>query len=420
MIRVGKKTTASAAKRSVLAKNQIARKANKKKVGRKINRSDYNKGYNVGFDQAYNDGFNAGYSQVVEQYSQVEQGNQINSMEPNTLLTPIALVIPASMELPSLKMMIYHPFEQMKKLGQYNFQVRTEDSVSREDIASADIVVFVRNVEPDAYRYLEVAHEMGKRTVYCIDDNFLEIPQGALAQYYQEPVRKEAFINFLRNAQIIHVNSDYFADYIRLHFNSRVANFPATVDFEWLDQAVEPARQDGQIVIGYAGTYKENDFKPIIPAIKRLLNQYGSRIRVEFFGFIPSSLQGYPGVTHLSYEGDYRSFIHKLYQVTWDIGLAPLADTLFNYCKTNNKFREYGACMIPGIYSEAPAYKGSVNHRETGYIVPHNEEGWYNGIKQMIENPDLRQKIKGQAEDYARRHFSIDSCVMNWRNMILN
>ena len=369
-----------------------------------IQKTSYQQGYEQGRHAGYEQGYREGIAHGL-----------------HTTLLPIALIITASAELPSLQMMLVHPFDRLKKLGTYNFRVRTEDAVSQEDMESAQIVIFIRNVEPDAYRYLEMAHQMGKRTVYCIDDNFLEIPSGAQEfPYYREPARRETFVNFLRNAQIVHVNSEFFADYIRQHFNPRVAYFPATVDYEWLEQGTKSAKEDGQIVIGYEGTYKEEDFKPVVRAMMRLLKEYGWIIRVEFFGFIPSSIRGQRGVTHFSYEQDYRQFIHRLYGLTWDIGLAPLADTLFNRCKTNNKFREYGACMIPGIYSNVPTYSSWVNHGETGYLVPHSEEGWYEGIKQMIESPALRQKIKERASSFARSHFSIETCVDNWKHKILS
>lgn len=362
-------------------------------------RQGYEKGRLIGYEKGYQEGMARGYEAAVQ---------------------PIALIIAASLDLPSLQMMLLHPFERLKKLGLYNFRVRSEDAVSEEDIQSASIVIFIRNVEPAAYPYLEMANRMGKRTVYCIDDNFLEIPSAAQEfHYYREPARREAFVNFLRNAQIVHVNSEFFAAYIRQHFNPQVVYFPATVDYEWLEQSVKPVREDDKIIIGYEGTYKEEDFKPVVPAIKRILKEYEGTVKVMFFGFIPSSLRGTDKVDHIPYIYDYQRFIHKLYGLTWDIGLAPLTDTLFNHCKTNNKFREYGACMIPGIYSNIPTYASWVNHGETGYLVPHSEEGWYEGIKQMIENPDLRQKIKKQASSFGRDHFTIKACVDNWKYKIL-
>jgi glycosyltransferase involved in cell wall biosynthesis len=376
------------------------RKSKQKSAEVQFYERGYEHGRHAGYERGYQDGIARGLK--------------------STLL-PLALVITASPDLPSLRMMIFHPFERLKKLGRYNFRIRTEDAVSREEIEAANVVIFVRNVEPGAYQHLETARELGKKTVYCVDDNFLEIPPGAREfHYYREPARRDAFVNFLQNADIVHVNSEFFADYIRLRFNPRVVYFPATVDFEWLEQGVKPAKNDDRIVIGYEGTFKEDDFKPVVPAIKRILKEYGSQVKVEFFGFIPSGLRGYRGVTHIPADKDYRRFIHRLYGLNWDIGIAPLTDTLFNRCKTNNKFREYGACQIPGIYSDLPTYSNWVNHGETGYLVPHSEDGWYKGMKQMIENPALRRKIKEQAQAFARGHFSIDTCTENWIGQILS
>lgn len=367
------------------------------------NRYSYQKGYGAGRTAGYERGYQEG----------IEKGRQVTIM-------PIALIITASKNLPTLKMMIYQPFDQLKIEGLYNFWVRAEDEVSREDIEQASVVIFVRNVEPGAYQHLETAHELGKRTIYCIDDNFLEIPESAQEySYLVEPVRRETFVKFLTNAQLVHVNSEYFADHIRRNFNPQVVYFPATVDFEWLDQGVKPVRDDGQIVIGYEGTFKEDDFKEVVPAIKRILKKYGSKVKVEFFGYLPAALEGYPGIKHIPFEYDYRTFIHHLYGLTWDIGLAPLHDTLFNNCKTNNKFREYGACKIPGIYSNIHTYSSWVDHEETGYLVHHSKEGWYEGMKRMIEDPDLRLKIKEQAAVVSRENFSIGNCVENWKNLLL-
>ncbi|MDQ0901566.1 MULTISPECIES: glycosyltransferase [unclassified Paenibacillus] len=337
-------------------------------------------------------------------------------------LWPIALIIAQVKSFPSLEIILLQPFRLMKKLGIYNYRLVTEDFVTREDIASAQIVIFIRNVEPLAYKWLEAAHEMGKQTVYVIDDNFLHIPSaGTLTNYYQDPDRRETFIRFLTFSKVVQVISPYFADYIRLHFNPNVVCFPASVDFELLDAAgPKPVRNDGNIVFGYEGTAKDEDFKPVVPAIIKILQEYGPRIRVEFLGFIPPGLQGLPGVSFLSTDYEYRQFMQTLYRTSWDFGLAPLTDSLFNLCKTNNKFREYSGCLIPGIYTHAPAYSDCIVQEETGYLVPQTTEGWYLGMKRMIEDAVMRNKIKEQAGAYSRQHFSLEQSVVNWRNHILH
>ena len=88
--------------------------------------------------------------------------------------------------------------------------------------------------------------------------------------------------------------------------------------------------------------------------------------------------------------------------------------------KTNNKLREYSACRIAGIYSNSPVYEPWVTHGETGYLVPHTEDGWYEGIVAMIENPVMRRQIKERAEGEARQNFSLTTCIDKWNTFILN
>lgn len=359
-----------------------------------------NLGKEVGFQQGFKDALNS-WTQVVHQE-----------------LTDALVITPGY--IASLEIGIIQPFNEMKQGGNFTFDVKLEGEVTREAIASANYIVFLRNVEPAAYEYLEWAHEMGKRTIYVIDDNFLEIPQTTpLGLYYADPIRRETFIKFLKNAQTIKVDAEYFGNYIRTHYNPNVVYFPASVNFSWLGEAEQPNRDKSKIVIGYAGGYKQEAFAPVVQALLKILAYYGGFVRLEFFGFAPSGLINHPNVSYSPSEPDYKKFIQQLYTRGWDIGLAPLDDTLFNNFKTNNKFRDYSACWIPSIYSGLPLYTDWIKHGETGYLLPtHTVDSWYAGIKQMIEDPDMRNRIKNNAGHLSRTNFTIEACAEKWRNHI--
>lgn len=361
-------------------------------------RLGYGKGRVHGFARGLHDGIVNGRKQALGQH---------------------ALIITPSI-CPSLEIILLQPFRELIKQGIYNCQVKQEGEVTKEAIEAADLVVFQRNVEPGSFQYIQWAHEMGKRTVYSIDDNFLAIPEiKGVSDYYCDPSRLETFANFLRNARVVQVGSPFFAEYIRNQFNPNVYVIPSSVDFAWLDQIPRPEREDGKIVIGYQGTCKEVDFAPIVPALLQILEEYGERVRLEFFGFLPATLANHPRVSVVGFDLDYRGFMKRLYQSTWDIGLAPLENLFYNHCKTSIKFLEYAACWIPGIYSASPVYTDSIAHGETGYVVPQTTEGWYSGIKHLIDDPALRSKIKEQAGAFVRQHFTIESCAAKWREHIL-
>jgi hypothetical protein len=335
-------------------------------------------------------------------------------------IMPLALIITQSLNIPSLDILLLQPFNHLKSLGVYNYRLRTEDAVKPEDVDAVSTVIFLRSVEPSAYQVLEWAQERGKRIIYVIDDNFFEVPEvDGIYEYYSDPTRLEVFDKFLRNSHVIKTNSPYFADWIRMNYNPNVVCFPASVDFAWIEQDGKPERLDGQIVIGYQGTTKDVDFAPVVPAILQIANDYAGRVRFEFFGYMPQELIGMPWVSHVGYNFDYRTFARHFYQTTWDIGLAPLADNLFNNCKTNNKFREYASNWIPGIYSESPVYSSCVVHGDTGLLVPQTVEGWYEGMKELIEKAELRDRIRQLAGTYVRQHYTIDASAVHWRQQLL-
>jgi glycosyltransferase involved in cell wall biosynthesis len=367
------------------------------------------------FRVGYGEGRSAGYSKGIE------QGRSDGYMEMRKLLgASHVLVITPSLELPSLEIMIHQPFRTLVNQGFIRYTVKTENNVQRQDIEYSQWIVFLRNVEPIALDWMKLAHELGKRTVYCIDDNFLEIPENTeVTSYYRDPVFRETFIQLMTHAGVVKVDSTYFAEYIRLHFNPRIACFPSSVDFDWISMAEKPVRSDGFIVIGYEGTNKEKDFSPVIPALLRVLNEYGGLVRLQFHGWMPEALSRHPWVTHHPISMNYRSYIQSLKQSTWDIGIAPLGDSLFNYCKTNNKFREYAACGIPGIYSDTPAYRDCVLHRETGLLIPHTVEGWYEGLREMIDSKELRHKMNVQAGAVVRQLYTIPLAAERWLKDVL-
>lgn len=367
-------------------------------------RLGYLKGRQQGYPAGLEAGRTTGYQQMHYQYRHAGP----------------ALVIAPAVDMPSLEIMVLQPFRLLAEQKGYSYTVKTEDEVQPADVQGGNPIIFLRTVEPKSFELMQLAHKLGKKTVYCIDDNFLEVPENTEpAPYYQDAKRRETFVRFLSQSGVVKVDSPYFADYIKQYFNPRVVYFPSSVDFAWIEQAGKAEREDGLVVIGYEGTQKEEDFAPVVPALQSVLNEYGGRVRLQFYGFIPEGLSRHPWVAHWPIHQDYRGFVQTLYRANWDIGIAPLADTVFNYCKTNNKFREYSACWIPGIYSEAPAYRECVAPGETGLLVPQTTEGWYSGLRQLIDQPELRERIKARAGAVARQRYTIQASADQWSDQIL-
>lgn len=317
----------------------------------------------------------------------------------------------------SFQIILLQPLRYLERLGYCSFSIITHKQVTKSTIASYDIIVFLRSIEPAALQCLEWTKLLGKKSVYVIDDHFLVIPQTTrLGVIYSQPAYKETYTLFLKNADRVKVESPVMHELIQEQFNPNVIYFPGSVDFSFKQWHRGP-KKENRLVIGYEGSKKESSFRPIIPALQRILKEYGDFVRLEFYGYCPEELKGHPNVSHWKHNEDYSQFMQQLYRANWDMGLAPMDDGLFYHCKSNVKFRDYASCRIPGIYSLSPAYRDCVFHKETGYFVPQTEQGWYFGIREMIENPHIRKKISQKAAKAVKKNFTVKQCAANWRSL---
>ncbi len=94
---------------------------------------------------------------------------------------------------------------------------------------------------------------------------------------------------------------------------------------------------------------------------------------------------------------DYERFLREFYLQGFDIGLAPLPDTLFHRSKNNTKFRDYGACRVAGVYSDVDIYSCCVKDGQTGILVPNTTDGWFRGISKLIDDQALTKRIQDEA-----------------------
>ena len=102
----------------------------------------------------------------------------------------------------------------------------------------------------------------------------------------------------------------------------------------------------------------------------------------------------------------YDRYLRRFSRAGYDIGLAPLPDDAFYRSKTNNKFREYGASGIAGIYSHVNVYSDCVRHEVTGLLAANDADSWHDALVRLIEDETLRTRIQRQARQYVREHYA--------------
>jgi hypothetical protein len=320
--------------------------------------------------------------------------------------------------IPSTIILVVKPFQKMHRAGRITAKISLESLVTSRDIKWADLVVFCRNTDPEYSSVLNALLNQNIPFIYELDDNFFELPQDSeIGRYHRSPERLAMLTNYIKMADLVRVYSKPLLDKSN-SLNSKTEQVVGPIDLNLI--VPHHSTLDSKTIKLVYGTSRTQDELSDLftPALTRILNKYAGGIEAHFWGSVPSELQGFPGVFYHRLIRNYDRFLRRFSQVGFDIGLAPLPDDVFHRSKTNNKFREYGACRIAGVYSDVEVYSSCVVDGETGLLVRNDPEAWYQAMVRLIEDHELREKIKNQARQKVQQQYSQEIFEKVWWKQI--
>ncbi|HEY5984131.1 MAG TPA: glycosyltransferase, partial [Anaerolineales bacterium] len=237
--------------------------------------------------------------------------------------------------------------------------------------------------------------------------------------YYRAPEQAAMLQAYVQNAALVRVYSQRLQEKVR-EFNENVVRVEGVVDWRLLRpprrQALQPP-----IRIVYATSRSKDNLAPIFSsALKRVLEENGSRVEAHFLGYFPPEFRQFPNVRFRPLTLNYRRYMGRFSSAGYDIGLAPMLDDPFHRSKTNLKVREYGACRIAGIFSNVEVYSAHVADGRTGILVNNDTAAWYGAISILLEHSELRASIQEQAYAYAREHFPLAAFTQVWQHQMID
>ncbi len=263
---------------------------------------------------------------------------------------------------------------------------------------------------------MDEARLYGKPVIYEIDDNLVDPlpPYHPVHDYYCRAIRN-LVERSIRKADLVTVSTEALGERFST-LQDRVAVIPNTVDLRFVNRS---RNRTGKTRIGYSGTKThDGDFEVVLPALKRLADEYRGRLSLVFLGYVPEALRGLDGIEEWQYTYAYSEYLKRLGRLGIDIAIAPLTDEHFNFYKSNIKYVEYSASGIAGIYTRCRAYSDSVQHEVTGLLVDHKEGDWYEATKALIEDPLTRKKLAASAERDVGERFVIDKACEAWEDAL--
>jgi len=280
---------------------------------------------------------------------------------------------------------------------------------------------------------------LGVVLVVDIDDNIWELkPDQPGYEIYNKGGARLGFAStYVSNADAVFSSTKPLADYIsnrmkEAHGEDKpvyvLPNCVDTNDYQFQKAKLDP----NKIVIGWQGsTTHHEDLRIAMPAIGKLMQEYPN-LYLELMGGVSDEMVGdlfkdmpeelLERVRTIGGGPAFDTFPHLLSEQAWDIAIAPITDHAFNHAKSHIKWMEYAMYSIPCVASKVYPYYMPIQGTDTivdgttGLIA--DEKEWYDKLKLLIDNKNLREEIGINANMYVSKHWHIKEHVKKWKEAI--
>lgn len=346
------------------------------------------------------------------------------------------ICVVANADIPTYQLGLLSPLVEKVKNRVCDINLLTEAQISKQyqtekwiqkyfDVNQITHVIFCRYSGPKYQEILSFCKRNKVPTLYCIDDDLLNVPielGEKKFQFHNSPERLASVSTLLNSVDVLYTSNARLKE--RLTLNGVTRKIDA-LDIFCAGEIVQHPISRPIKKIGYMGFDHEHDMKVVLPAIIRLLRNY-PEIRFELFGKIPkpSELDEFGDrVSVYPVQKNYNMFLKKLASLNWSIGICPLAKTPFNLVKNVNKWVEYTSAGIAVVASKGMIYDDCCAN-QAGLLV--EEDEWYNALEQLIKTPDLAYQLCLNAQKKLINEFSYNQlnqklvCLLDESNRIVH
>lgn len=336
-------------------------------------------------------------------------------------LQDINILIIADGDIPSVHLMIIQPLNLLKIIYSLTYDITYGKTVLTEniDLTHYNLVIFVRILSSDIYT--EIAQDCVVKKIpiiYALDDDFSSIDRGLPSDQFILNLNPDEMIKkFCKIASIGLFSSESLYNKYKEFCNEAIFtnNF---VDLNYIESLnIQKDYNKDNLVIGYASTdHNYYNLKIMIEPLREILINYPNVTFECFFTTKPKELEDLPNVVLLPIINNIYEFYKFVAERDWDIGIAPLSDNEFNKAKSNNKYREYAALKIPGIYSNVSAYDFIISN--IGLQCFNTPKSWYNALEALILSPSKRGGIATVAYGHLSVLYNPDKIIEEYREII--
>lgn len=336
---------------------------------------------------------------------------------------PMRLLVVANALIPTVQLALLHPLRELVEAGDVSIDFLTEEQLKQQfgknarsaeaarwftrrlKDSRATCLLICRYSGPFAREALAFGREHGVPSIYCVDDDLLNVPReigAAKFEYHNHPLRLDAVRFLLENTDLVYCSNTRLAarlERLGIHRDSYVGELFCA------GSVLAPPRERHATTMGYMGFDHAHDFEVALPAVVRSLRQ-NPHLRFELFGKIarpPQLAEFGDRVVQLPVVADYEAFLRALADRAWDIGICPLARTPFNEVKNINKWIEYTSTGTAVVATRGMIYDECCADG-CGWLA--DDDGWDVALQTLVRDAgirveQIRRAQRRLAEDYS-------------------
>lgn len=304
--------------------------------------------------------------------------------------------------------------EHLARTSKLSFTSVTLDQLDGTDITSGTYPLIVRSCSPAAKRAVSAFQRAHAPFGFYIDDNFwLLDPESVLGKHYAARPTRRRLDEIVSSAQPVIASTKLLREWISKR-TPHVAQLDSFFDFTLVPAtlAVRPPRE--RLRAGFAAsTYRGDDLAMVMSDLLAVLEERPN-LEIEIIGAEASGpIDSHPRIRAFPYLNSYRHYLDFQQERAWDIGLAPLGSAGSNAYKTDNKYREYAALGIAGIYQDAPPY-GDVREGVTGLLAGRTQS-WGDALRRYCDEPGLIDAVRAAARADVEARLSLAAVAPRWQ-----
>jgi glycosyltransferase involved in cell wall biosynthesis len=221
---------------------------------------------------------------------------------------------------------------------------------------------------------------------------------GRIIYDFDDAVFGAATERVLRASTLVLAGNEFLAGYART-FAWRVEVMPTVVDAERFQPAAAPGKDAAAaMVLGWIGSRTTMKYlEAVAPALKEYrLRVVSSRPPGFACDFEPWSLE------------------REVQQIqSFDVGLAPLADTEWERGKCGLKVLQYMACAVPVVASPVGVQREFVE-RSGGGLLAATPGEWREKVQWLSQRPEQRRAMGRKGRAFVEANYSVRVWAPRW------